>query len=90
MEKHVLIFSASWCGPCKKMKYYVWQNQDVKDALSKFDSVQKIDIDAQNGKEMAIAYRVNTVPRIYIVDQNGKPTKVAGFMGIGQALEFLE
>ena len=52
--------------------------------------MQKIDIDAQNGKEMAIAYRVNTVPRIYIVDQNGKPTKVAGFMGIGQALEFLK
>jgi thiol-disulfide isomerase/thioredoxin len=44
MEKHVLIFSASWCGPCNQMKYYVWQNKNVQKALSKFDSVQKIDM----------------------------------------------
>ena len=87
MEKHVLIFSASWCGPCNQMKYYVWQNKNVQKALSKFDSVQKIDIDAN--KAMATTYQVNSVPRVYVVNQEGRPLKAAGFMGVDQALEFL-
>ena len=74
MQSHVLIFSASWCSPCRQMKHFVWSNADVQDALEKFDSVQTIDID-QN-KQMAMTYRVDSVPRIYIVDEEGKPTGV--------------
>ena len=87
MQNHVLIFSASWCSPCRQMKHFVWSNSDVQDALEKFDSVQTIDID-QN-KQMAMAYRVDSVPRVYIVDEEGKPTKMSGFMGIEDTVEFL-
>ena len=38
-EKHLLVFSANWCGPCRMMKSTVWNDPEVKDKLEVFDSV---------------------------------------------------
>ena len=88
-EKHVLIFSAAWCGPCRQMKSTVWSNGNVKKALSKYNSVQHIDIDGSTGQGLAMIYKVFGIPTIIIIDQNGKPLKSAGFMGASEAVGFL-
>ncbi len=88
-EKHLLIFSAKWCGPCRMMKSLVWNNETVKEKLENFDSVQFLDIDDPKNRAMAIKYRVSAVPMIYIVDENGKPMKLANTMDARQTVNFL-
>ena len=88
-EKHLLVFSAKWCGPCRMMKSLVWDNQAVKEKLGAFDSVQFLDIDDPKNRAMAVKYRVAAVPMIYIVDEKGKPIKLASTMDARQAVNFL-
>ena len=89
-EKHLLIFSDKWCGPCKMMKAYVWEHGDVKKALENFTSVNFIDIDDPKNIDMARIYRVNAVPTIYVVDDKGVPIKVGSTMDVNQTVNFLE
>ena len=89
-EKHVLIFSAKWCGPCRQMRSTVWSNENVKKVLATYNSVQYLDIDDQTGQNLAAIYRIFGVPSIVIVDQDGKPLKSAGFMGASEAVSFFK
>jgi thiol:disulfide interchange protein len=88
-EKHLFVFSASWCGPCRMMKAYVWSDPDVQKNLNHFHSVNFIDIDDPKNRDVTVAYRVNAVPMIYIVDDKGKPLKVGSTMDVNQTVEFL-
>ena len=88
-EKHLLVFSAKWCGPCRMMKSLVWDDQAVKEKLGAFDSGQFLDIDDPNNRAMAIKYRVAAVPMVYIVDELGKPIKLASTMDARQTVSFL-
>ena len=88
-ERHLFIFSAKWCGPCRMMKSMVWNDPSVKQSLEDFDSVSFLDIDDPQHREMAIAYRVQAVPTIYIVDQEGVPKKAASTMDVRGTLSFL-
>ena len=89
-EKHLLVFSAKWCGPCRMMKSLVWDDQAVKEKLGAFDSVQFLDIDDPKNIDMARIYRVNAVPTIYVVDDKGVPIKVGSTMDVNQTVNFLE
>jgi|TARA_R110000751_G_scaffold216458_2_gene319719 thioredoxin 1 len=88
-EKHLLVFSATWCGPCRMMKANVWEESIVKEKLNNFDSVSFIDIDDPDSRQMAMTYKVNAVPMIYIVDQKGIPVKAGSTMDVNQTLKFL-
>ena len=88
-EKHLLVFSAKWCGPCRLMKAQVWQDPTIKEKLYDFNSVSFIDIDDPKNLQMTMAYRVSAVPMIYIVDQEGAPVKAGSTMNVNQTLQFL-
>ena len=88
-EKHILIFSAQWCMPCKQMAAHVWSDTSVKSQLSKYNSVQRLDIDASTGAQLAMMYKVFGVPTIIMVDENGKQLKRSNFMSVPQTMEFL-
>ena len=88
-EKHVLVFSAAWCGPCRMMKSMVWNDPEVEQSLSKFDSVNFIDIDNPEAKQLASMYSISAVPTIYIVDEAGKPIKAGSTMDVSRTLNFL-
>ena len=88
-EKHLLVFSAGWCGPCRLMKTQVWQDPIIKEKLYDFNSVNFIDIDDPKNMQLTVAYRVNAVPMIYIVDQEGAPVKAGSTMNVSQTLQFL-
>jgi len=88
-EKHLLVFSAEWCGPCKMMKSHVWSNPEVKASLETFNSVNFIDIDNPDTRKITVAYKVQSVPTIYIVDEAGVRIKASNTMDVNGALNFL-
>ena len=89
-EKHILIFSAQWCAPCRQMATHVWSNATVKSQLSKYTSVQQVDVEDGLGRQLAMVYKVSGVPTIIIVDEGGKPLKRGNFMSVNQIMEFLK
>ena len=88
-EKHLLVFSAKWCGPCRMMKSTVWNDPNVKDKLEDFDSVNFIDIDKPESRQLTNMYRVNAVPTIYIVNEKGVPVKTGNTMDVSRTINFL-
>lgn len=71
-EKHVIFFSATWCGPCNRMKPN-WNDKGVKKVLDKIQ-LHKIDIDEY--QQYANEYGVRTIPQTIVVDYDGKDTKI--------------
>lgn len=62
-------FTANWCKPCREMEKYSWTNSEVQLLMEDFVCV-KIDVDID--KSTSTKYNVNAIPRILIVDGNGK------------------
>ena len=88
-EKHLLVLSAKWCGPCRMMKSTVWNDPNVKDKLEDFDSVNFIDIDKPESRQLTNMYRVNAVPTIFIVDEEGVPVRTGNTMDVSRTINFL-
>lgn len=67
--KKVIRFTASWCAPCKALASIL---EEVKTDLP----IEVVDID-QN-KELAIQYRVRSVPTLVLVDDNKELKRMTG------------
>jgi thioredoxin 1 len=66
-KRPVLVdFSAEWCGPCKMMKPVLEQ---LKQKMS--DRIRIIKIDVDKNRELAIEYKIKSVPTL-VLFQNGK------------------
>ena len=89
-EKHLLVFAAKWCGPCRMMRHYVWDTEEIKDKLDSFTSVNFFDIDDPSNRDIVMAYRISAVPTIHIVNEKGLPIKSASTMNLNQAISFLK
>lgn len=64
--KKVYRFTASWCQPCKALATII---EDINVTAP----IEVVDIDAN--KELAIQYRVRSVPTLIMVDDTGKEVK---------------
>ena len=81
--KRVLYFSTAWCGPCKTFKPVVQQ-------VSQEIGIPVTYIDADQDKETAQKYSINSVPTIVIVDSVGSMLyRNAGIMPKGQLSQLL-
>ena len=68
----VLVFSASWCGPCQQMKHDVYPSEAVKPLQDKFVWAY-LDVDDAGNKKSASEFKVNGIPHIQFLDAAGKP-----------------
>jgi len=69
----LLIFSSTWCDPCKIMENEVWSSPTVQRKLKKF-IVYKVDVDRQ--RSLANKFGVRTVPTYIILDEDAKPVRI--------------
>lgn len=64
--KKIYRFTASWCQPCKALASIL---EDIKTEVP----IEVVDIDEK--KELAIQYRVRSVPTLLMLDETGKEVK---------------
>ena len=67
----VVIFTASWCGPCQNNKHNVYPSRSVKPYHDDFVWAY-LDVDKKANKELAKAYGVRGIPHIEFVSPAGR------------------
>lgn len=58
----LLVFTASWCGPCK----------GFKPTLLELEQDRLVYVDIDENPEARTQYEVRSVPTVILVDENGK------------------
>ena len=66
----LLVFSASWCGPCKTMK----------PALDQLDQDRLVRYDIDEAGEETVKYQVRAVPTLIVINENGE--EVSRLIGV--------
>ena len=83
----LLYFTATWCGPCQRMKGATWNDAAVETKLKGYVPV-KVDIDRE--RETALAYNIEAVPTFVVLDPNGNATKrTTNFMPADEFLAWI-
>jgi thiol:disulfide interchange protein len=67
----IVVFSASWCGPCQTNKKSVYPNSAVKPYHDKFVWAY-LDTDEAANAKVSEKYNVSGIPHIEFLDKNGK------------------
>ena len=69
----LLVFTAEWCGPCKKMKPI------IDNLANKFGiTVEKLDV--ENSDEAVEFYSIKSIPTIVVVKDGVILEKISGYM----------
>jgi thioredoxin-related protein len=80
-------FTATWCGPCQRMKETTFSDPAVQTILASYVPV-KIDIDEH--KDLALQYHVESIPHFVLSDPSGQTTAIAdGYHGPADFLALL-
>lgn len=65
-------FSATWCGPCKRME------PTVQKLEAEFPSTRFIHVDVDEDPSLAQRYKIRTVPTLLIVKDGQEVNRVTG------------
>jgi thioredoxin 1 len=75
MNKRILRFTASWCGPCKALA----KNLEASDIKL---PIEVIDIDTDS--EIAVTYGIRGVPTLVMLDENIEVKRLVGSKTVGE------
>lgn len=79
----LLIFSAEWCGACKKLETAIAREPEIVLGFS----VVKFDIEQE--PDLAKNYSVRTLPTLIILEPNGTMRRKVGFAGFVDLKQWL-
>lgn len=72
----IVLFTASWCGPCQTLKHEVLSQESVADELSEKFVAVKIDLTDRSSSNpnnaVAIRYGVAGIPAVIAIDADGQ------------------
>jgi thiol:disulfide interchange protein len=86
-KPRLLYFTASWCGPCQRLKTETWNDKNVESKLAGYVPV-KIDIDEH--ADTAQNFQIDGIPTFIVLDGSDAPLKRStGFMPASDFLEWL-
>jgi thioredoxin 1 len=68
----ILDFTASWCGPCKKMAHETYSDELVASIVSLKYFAYKVDVQELEGLGLADKYEAFQYPTTMFLDYNGK------------------
>ena len=80
-------FTASWCGPCKRMEREFWPRAEVIELSKQFVCV-KVDFDKEKG--LAGKYGINAIPNVVFADPWGRGLLGQRGFGAGSDTEIFE
>lgn len=87
----MMIFSASWCGPCIQMKKETWSDPQVVDLLDQSVVPVYVDTDTDQGRKWANDYGVASLPTIIVSRPDGKVLQWhTGYMSNAETRTLLE
>lgn len=69
----IVDFSATWCGPCKRLAPIL--DELAKTYKGKID-FYKVDVD--EAKALSKVYEIRSVPTVLFIPTSGKPTSITG------------
>lgn len=74
----LLIFTATWCGPCQMMKQQVYPSAPVKAVAGRY-VWHYVDIDRPDNRVLSRHFGASAVPTLVIVDPMGrKKSRIVG------------
>lgn len=83
-----LDISASWCGPCKKLKAKTFPNKEVGDYYNKNFINVAVDGEKGEGIELARKYKIKGYPSLIYIDNNGQLiAQTAGYRNPEQLID---
>lgn len=85
----LVVFSASWCPPCKMMKREVWPDAEVAAAVESGFVPMYVDVDLKQYGPVVQRYNIRGIPSILILDGEGQVLRQAGSMSRNRTLKFL-
>jgi thioredoxin 1 len=81
--KKVVMFSASWCNPCKQAKPVF---QQLKESRS---DVQFEIVDIDENRDMANDYNITGVPTFLLIENNEEVKRLVGAANVTKIKEVL-
>ena len=85
----LLVFGATWCPPCKKMKREVWPDAEVAKTVAAGFVPLYVDVDDQAQSKVTAKYQVSSIPAVLVLDSSGTVVRQRSSMSVPQTLAFL-
>lgn len=85
---HVVYFTASWCGPCQRMKKTTWVDESLVGWLDEYAVVSSVDVDEE--PKIAQEFGIRSMPTMVAVRGGEELGRAVGYKDAGALQSWLE